>query len=74
MSRALQYRPHLVIVDLAMPIIDGLSAARQISHALPQVPILMYTMHWAPSLELAAQKSGIRKLIPNPKALHSEDH
>ena len=45
-SRALQYRPDLVVVDLAMPIMDGLTAARQISHALPQLPILMYTMHY----------------------------
>jgi DNA-binding NarL/FixJ family response regulator len=67
-SRALQYRPDLVVVDLAMPIMDGLTAARQISHALPQLPILMYTMHWTPSLELAAQKSGIRKLIPKSQS------
>jgi DNA-binding NarL/FixJ family response regulator len=67
-SRAIEYHPDLVVVDLAMPIMDGLTAARQISHALPQLPILMYTMHWTPSLELAAQKSGIRKLIPKSQS------
>jgi hypothetical protein len=30
--------------------------------------ILMYTMHWTPPLELAAQKSGIRKLIPKSQS------
>jgi hypothetical protein len=28
----------------------------------------MYTMHWTPPLELAAQKSGIRKLIPKSQS------
>lgn len=63
-SRALELHPHLVILDLAMPVMDGLSAAREISKHLPELPILMYTMHWTPALELAAQKSGVRKLVP----------
>lgn len=62
--RALALRPNLVIVDLAMPVMDGLTAAREISKLLPEVPILMYTMHWTPALDLAAQKSGVRKLVP----------
>jgi CheY-like chemotaxis protein len=61
---ALELRPDLIILDLAMPVMDGLTAAREISNALPEIPILMYTMHWTPSLEVAAHKSGIRKLIP----------
>jgi DNA-binding NarL/FixJ family response regulator len=63
LSRALELRPDLVILDLAMPIMDGLTAAREISSALPQVPILMYTMHCTPSLEMAAHKYGVRHLV-----------
>jgi DNA-binding NarL/FixJ family response regulator len=64
LSRALELRPSLVILDLAMPVMDGLSAAREISKALPGIPIVMYTMHWSPPLDLAAQKSGVTRLIP----------
>jgi CheY-like chemotaxis protein len=63
-TRSLELRPDLIILDLAMPVMDGLTAAREISGALPEVPILMYTMHWTPSLEVAAKKVGIRRLVP----------
>lgn len=62
-ARALELRPQVVILDLAMPVLDGLNAAREISKALPDTPILMYTMHWTPALELAALKFGVHKLI-----------
>jgi CheY-like chemotaxis protein len=68
-SRALELRPDLIILDLAMPVMDGLTAAREISKVLPETPIVMYTMHWTPPLELAAQKSGVRKVVPK---VHSE--
>lgn len=36
---ALELKPDTVILDLAMPSMDGLTAAREISGALPTVPI-----------------------------------
>jgi len=62
-TKTLELRPDLVILDLAMPLKDGLSAAREISHVLPDVPILMCTMHLSPHLETEAHKSGIRKVL-----------
>jgi DNA-binding NarL/FixJ family response regulator len=62
-ARALEFRPDVIILDLAMPLKDGLSAAREISKALPEAAILMYTMHWTPHLEQEAQKCGVRKLV-----------
>jgi DNA-binding NarL/FixJ family response regulator len=63
LARALELRPDLVILDLAMPIMDGLTAAREISTALPEIPILMYTMHCTPSLEVAARRCGVRHVV-----------
>ena len=68
LSRALELRPALVILDLAMPIMDGLTAAREISSTLPEIPILMYTMHCTPSLAMAAQKSGVRHVVAKENA------
>lgn len=63
LSRAIESRPEVVILDLAMPIMDGLNAAREISRVLPEVAILMYTMHWSKQLELEAKKCGVRMLV-----------
>jgi DNA-binding NarL/FixJ family response regulator len=75
-ARALELRPDVIILDLAMPVKDGLSAAREISQALPGAAILMYTMHWTPHLELEAQKCGVRKLVSKSQGavLLSEVH
>lgn len=62
-SKAVELKPDLVILDLAMPQMDGLRAARQISAVLPTVPILMHTMHNSSELELEAKKAGVRKVV-----------
>jgi len=75
-ASALEFRPDVIILDLAMPVMDGLSAAREISKALPEAAILMYTMHWTPHLEQEAQKCGVRKLVSKSEGaiLLSEMH
>ena len=61
--KSLETRPDLVVLDLVMPVKDGLAAAREISQAMPQTPILMCTMHASAQLEIEAQKSGVRQII-----------
>ena len=62
-SSALALPPDLVILDLAMPVVDGLAAARAILKALPAMPILLYTLHWSPYLEMEAKAAGIQAVI-----------
>lgn len=38
-----QERPDLVLLDYQMPVLDGMSAAREISEAFPEVGIVMLT-------------------------------
>ena len=63
-AKAQELKPNLIILDLVMPVMDGLSAARQISKLLPDTPMLMYTMHWSPQVEVEAQKVGVRSVVP----------
>lgn len=68
-TKAVEIRPDLIILDLAMPVKDGLAAAREISGLLPEIPILMCTMHASPPVELEARKSGIRQLISKSESI-----
>ncbi|MGB8065622.1 MAG: response regulator transcription factor [Candidatus Sulfotelmatobacter sp.] len=65
---ALEQRPDAVILDLAMPVMDGLTSAREMSKLLPDLPIVMCTMHWSPQLELEVQKHGVRTVVPKSNA------
>ena len=62
-AKALELRPDLIVLDLVMPVMDGLKAAREISKLLPDTPILMHTMHSSPQVEIEAQKVGVRKVV-----------
>lgn len=62
-GRATELSPDFVVLDLAMPMMDGLHAAQAISTAHPATPILLYTMHNFSGLDLEAKKVGIRMVI-----------
>ena len=62
-EKALESHPNLAILDLAMPRMDGLTAAGKISQAYQDMPILMYTMHFSRHIEVEALKHGVRKVI-----------
>lgn len=43
--KAKRLKPDLIILDLSMPELGGLEATRQIRQALPELPVLILTMH-----------------------------
>jgi DNA-binding NarL/FixJ family response regulator len=61
--KALDLRPDVVILDLAMPVMDGMSAARQILRALPDTPVFLCTMHCSRHLEVDAAAIGVRNVV-----------
>jgi DNA-binding NarL/FixJ family response regulator len=42
---ASRHKPDLIILDFAMPVMNGIEAAKQIKKFLPKVPIILFTMH-----------------------------
>ena len=45
LMKARELHPDLIILDVAMPVMDGLRATREILRILPSVPIVIYTLH-----------------------------
>src|ERR1700731_4568192 len=43
--RARELKPDLVIMDLAMPLMNGLEAASILKHELPGVPVVLFTLY-----------------------------
>ena len=58
-EKAQQLSPDLIILDLAMPEMNGLEAASALHYMLPEVPIFLLTAHYSRELELAAFGSGV---------------
>jgi DNA-binding NarL/FixJ family response regulator len=55
-----EHMPDVVVMDVAMPILNGIEAARQISARLPQMAIVFLSMHCDEGYVLKALKSGAR--------------
>jgi DNA-binding NarL/FixJ family response regulator len=62
-SLAEQLKPEIVVMDISMPDLNGLEAARRISKALPRTGILILTMHFSDQLVRDVVEAGARGYI-----------
>lgn len=58
-----ELNPDVVVMDVAMPNLNGIEAARQISSRLPQVAIVFLSMHSDEGYVLKALKAGARAYL-----------
>ena len=58
-----ELQPHLVILDVSMPVLDGFSAAREIKKAFPQIPILIFSLDRTEAFTEVAKKIGVSGYI-----------
>ena len=69
-AKAREHKPDVVIVDFAMPELNGLEATRQIRAALPRTEVLVLTMHQTESLVRDVLAAGARGFILKDDAGH----
>ncbi len=57
-EQARDLKPDVVVMDLSMPVLDGVSATERIRHELPQVKVVVLTMHDDVNLTRRALDAG----------------
>jgi DNA-binding NarL/FixJ family response regulator len=67
-EKAIALRPDLVVLDLLMPQLDGISAARKIHSVLPDMPIVLATLFPSAALAASARDAGIQAVVQKSDA------
>jgi len=62
-AKALELHPDLIVLDLSMPIMNGLDAARKLKKLMPTVPLIMYSAFGDVFGEQQARLIGISELV-----------
>jgi DNA-binding NarL/FixJ family response regulator len=63
MQKIRQLQPDVVLMDIYMPVVDGIAVTRQVVHDFPQVAVIMLTMHGQQQQMLRAMKNGARGYV-----------
>lgn len=58
-----EMHPDIVILDLQMPVMNGLDAARHISQLAPNTAMVMFTLHPSGELLRAARAVGVKDVV-----------
>ena len=58
-AKAEELLPELIVLDLSMPIMNGLEAAETLKSSLPTTPIFVLTAHGGPEVDRAARAAGV---------------
>jgi DNA-binding NarL/FixJ family response regulator len=62
-EKAQKVHPSLIIMDLSMPVLNGLEATRRLKRLMPTVPVILYSIHGVHSLEAEAVAAGAAAVV-----------
>jgi two-component system, chemotaxis family, chemotaxis protein CheY len=62
-ERAQELRPDLIVMDLSMPVLNGIDAARALKALMPTVPIIMFSEYSDAFSEQEARTAGVSALV-----------
>ncbi len=69
-AEALRLRPDVILVDVGMPLLNGLDAAREIKQRVPDIKFVFLTMRDDPNLAAAASELGAIGFVLKHSAGH----
>jgi two-component system chemotaxis response regulator CheY len=62
-DKAQQLHPNFIVLDLSMPVMNGLEAAKILLRLMPSVSLIMFTSFITEHLKREALSNGIKKVI-----------
>jgi DNA-binding NarL/FixJ family response regulator len=68
-AKAQQLHPALIIMDVSMPVLNGLDATRILSRLMPRVPVIIESLHGTSPLAKAASAAGAAAVVSKTDAM-----
>src|SRR5271155_1740443 len=68
---ASHYKPELVLMEVGMPVLDGIAACRQIVARAPNVRVVMFAVRHDRETELRALRAGAIGFLPKSTSIES---
>jgi chemotaxis response regulator CheB len=76
-EKTIRCRPDLVILDLSLPVMNGLDAARQICSEFPKMPMILFTLHaemFKTANSMGLTLPGINRVVPKIEMANLPQH
>jgi DNA-binding NarL/FixJ family response regulator len=67
-DKAKKLQPDLIVIDLAMPVLNGIEASRVLKHLMPSIPIVMFTSFTDPHIKKVALAAGLDAFVDKSEA------
>lgn len=74
LEAAVRLQPDLILLDISMPLLNSIDAARQVKKVLPDVKLVFVTMHADPAYVSEAFKAGAAAYLLKRSAARELDH
>jgi DNA-binding NarL/FixJ family response regulator len=63
-QKAQQLRPDVIVLDLSMPTMNGIDAARILKRMMPEVPLILFSEYGDLVSDAEARSAGISAVVP----------
>jgi CheY-like chemotaxis protein len=73
-EKAIQLKPDLIILDLSMPVMNGLEAARILNELMPNVPKILFTLHAQALMTTDLKSAGIDRVVSKSDMIELVGH